>query len=93
MAAKNQLNNKKPREVMPTYPEKDSETKSSSPPPDLHFRANVPVVHSISGMELERRGWAKTGMTWHKDGKTIIYDGAQWKQDGKTVIQFFEDLQ
>lgn len=75
---------------MPTFPEQESQSQSSSM--GCSFTANVPIVTSLSSRELVKQGWERVGDTFHKDGNTITYNGATWRFNGNKIVQFFEDL-
>lgn len=60
-------------------------------PLDIGFNPSIPVVHSINSYLLEKEGWKRSGSTYTKDGKEIIYDGVYFKQNGER-IEFLEDI-
>jgi hypothetical protein len=83
---------------MPELPEKKTETTSTAK--ESMFTPNIPVVHSLSGIVLEKLGFIKfdinrkgnTVVTTYKNGENIVtYDGVQFVFNGKPV-QFVEDL-
>jgi len=89
---------------MPTLPEQDSNTNSSSSTSKVEvpptFNLNVPIVHSLSSIGLQKLGWEKRTedvtifkqITFYTLGdKRVDYDGAVWKCNGRAV-EYFEDL-
>jgi len=89
---------------MPTLPEQDSNTNSSSSTSKVEvpptFNPNVPIVNSLSSAGLQKLGWEKRTedvtivkqITFYTLGnKRVDYDGAVWRYMGQPV-QFFEDI-
>jgi len=69
----------------------EEKSKSISTAKAVVFNPAIPVYHSISGIELQKRGWVRMGSTYTKDGSSIAYDGASWVYNGEK-IQFIEEI-
>lgn len=74
---------------MPTFPEQESQSQSSSM--GCSFTANVPIVTSLSSRELVKQGWEKCGFTWTMGEDCITYDGVTWRHNGIPVMHM-EDI-
>lgn len=77
---------------MPEYPDKKTETKSTSNY-SVSFGGGIPLVRSISGYFLQKEGWSfKQGTTYVKGDNEVTFDGVHWKLNGITRVEFMHEL-
>lgn len=81
---------------MRTLPKSEPESKSTN---TTNLSVNVligeklPIVHTLSGILLEKHGWLHFGRnTMVKGEDKIFYDGVEWILNGDRKIQFLEDI-
>lgn len=86
---------------MPELPEKPTITKSHSQKLEFRLGNNLPLVHSISQLALEKMGFIKFGTetkgqsiitTYKRGDQEVRYNGVNWTYNGQW-IQFLEDIQ
>ena len=77
---------------MPEFPEKPTQTKSSTNY-SVSFGGGTPLVRSISGYFLQNEGWHhQKGNSYTKENNTIAFDGVHWELNGKTRVEFMHEL-